>query len=260
MPCCISLVFLCVCAMDYIPNTFHSDNLRSHLDNWKLAECPQFIRDWICNGISLPLNKSPPSFDLPNHVMSNVQKQFVNSKIKDLVKCGVLSESINKPFCISPLGCVSKRNNKFRLITDLRSLNSYIDAPKIVYEGIDTVKDIIQHKDHLVTLDLKNGFFHIPISEAFKKYLGVRWNNKFYVWNSLPFGLSCSPYYFCKVVRSVVTYLRKQALRIVVYVDDFLLLAKPSVIADHTDTLVHTLQDLGFVINLDKSNLQFGNC
>ena len=147
----------------------------------EFAESPQFIRDWIYNSISLPLNKSPSSFDLPKHVMSNVQKQFVNSEIKYLVKCGVLSESINKPFCISPLGCVSKRNNKFRLITDSRSLNSYIDAPKLVYEGIDTVKNIIQYKDHLVTLDLKNGFFHIPISEAIKKYLGVWWNNKFCV-------------------------------------------------------------------------------
>lgn len=30
---------------------------------------------------------------------------------------------------MSPIGCVPKRNNKFRLITDLRKLNAYCDVP-----------------------------------------------------------------------------------------------------------------------------------
>ena len=73
-------------------------------------------------------------------------------------------------------------------------------------------------------------------------------------------GLAVSPYYFCKIVRPVVTYLPSLGIRLSVYVDAFILLAEPRVFIDHVDCLLHTLQDLGWTINPGKSNLATTYC
>ena len=79
---------------------------------------------------------------------------------------------------------------------------------------------------------------------------------KYFSYVVLPFGFSLSPYFFTKVLRPVVKYLRSQGVRLSLYVDDFLICASASVITDHTDLVIHTLNDLGLKINLEKSILR----
>lgn len=86
--------------------------------------------------------------------------------------------------------------------------------------------------------------------------MGFSYKNCYDCWKVLPFGLSCSPYYFNKVIRPVITYLRSIGLRVTVFVDDFLLASNISCITDHVDQLLQTLTDLRFEINLDKSQLK----
>ncbi len=64
-----------------------------------------------------------------------------------------------KQLYISSIHRVRKTQNKWRFCLGLRHLNSHIDCPKFVCEGIDTVKDIIEFGDHLVTCDLRKAFF-----------------------------------------------------------------------------------------------------
>ena len=77
----------------------------------------------------------------------------------------------------------------------------------------------------------------------------------YYTWLTLPFELSASPFFFAKTLRPVKQHLRQQGLRVMTYVDDFLLCAKPGIIDKHCDILVDTLNKLGWQINLEKSHL-----
>ena len=74
--------------------------------------------------------------------------------------------------------------------------------------------------------------------------------NHYYRWTVCPFGLSCSPYYFYKVLRPVITYLRVLGIRVSVFVDDVLLADVAASITDSTDCLLHTLSDLGLLLTL----------
>jgi ribonuclease HI len=141
------------------------------------------------------------------------------------------------------------------LITDLRRLNDYGFPPKFVNEGINDVIELIQPGDKLVTLDIKNGFFHIPVHSSHQKFLGFEWQGKFFQWKCLPFGLNSSPYFFYKTIRPVVEYLRQQGLRVVAFVDDFLLMSHYDHIDDDSKVLVDTLTNLGLCINFAKSLL-----
>ena len=86
--------------------------------------------------------------------------------------------------------------------------------------------------------------------------MGISFEKRYYVWQVLPFGLSASPYFFCKTIRPVIEYLRLHGLRITSYVDDFILMAQELCIQSHKVVLLDTLCKLGWAINYDKSSLQ----
>jgi hypothetical protein len=103
---------------------------------------------------------------------------------------------------------------------------------------------------------MKDFFYHVPVNIEYRDLLGFAFEKKFYRWKVLPFGLNLSPFYCAKVVRPVIAYLRSVAnIKCQVYVDDYIIVAPPACITDHTDMVVTMLEDLGFVINLSKSAL-----
>ena len=84
--------------------------------------------------------------------------------------------------------------------------------------------EILQLDDWFFTFDLHNGYHHVDIFQEHWKYLAFSFpfNGKpcYFLFCSLPFGLSTSPYVFTKLLRPVVVYWRSQSIRISVYLDD----------------------------------------
>lgn len=224
---------------------------------WDNINCSNTVKTWIQEGVPLPFESDNPCgpFKLQNHHLSVSHKHFIDEELSRLIQCGAISEVYSPPQCISPLGCVSKKSGKYRLIVDLRQLNSHLLAAPFQNEDIKAVASVIQPNDLMISVDLKDGFYHVPLHPKYRTYLGVEWKRKFYVWNVLCFGLSISPYYFYKVLRPVTQHLRQMGLRLTVFVDDFLLMADAEHINNHADILVRTLTELGWKINWEKSHL-----
>lgn len=99
-------------------------------------------------------------------------------------------------------------------------------------------------------------FFHVPVHADHQELLGFKFQQKYYKWTVLPFGHCSSPYFFSKVLRPVIAYLRSKGLRVVVYVDDFIILGAKHLIQRQTDFFLKTLQQLGWTVNYDKSSLE----
>lgn len=229
--------------------------LRKSISHWNKIGASDIVRQWILEGVRLPFHEVPDRFELQNHTLSNVQQGFISTEIKRLIECDYIEACEKKPKCVSPLGCVPKRNGKFRLITDLRTLNSFCSPPRYKNEDVRDVASVLKPNDKFISLDIKDGFYHIPVYPVDREYLGFFWSGVYYRWKVLPFGLNSSPYFFAKTVRPVLEYLREIGLRVTVYVDDFLLGASDKHIVDARDQLLHTLEDLGFLINFEKSQL-----
>ena len=105
-------------------------------------------------------------------------------------------------------------------------------------------------------MDLKDGFHHVSVNPEFRTFLGFCWKNQFYVWNVLPFRLRSSPWFFNKLIRCVVQYLRSQNLKLSFWVDDCLLMGKPEDIDHVKSKLLGTLDQLLLCINWEKSSLE----
>ncbi len=73
---------------------------------------------------------------------------------------------------------------------------------------------------------------------------------------SLPFGLSLSPRVFTKVVEAALVPLREQGVRILNYLDDWLILAQSRrQLSAHRDLVLKHLSLLGLRVNWEKSKL-----
>jgi ribonuclease HI len=112
----------------------------------------------------------------------------------------------------------------------------------------------------LVTIDLKDGFHHVPVNDDSVGYLGFEWKKVIYTWNVCPFGLSCSPYFFVKTLRPCIEYFRQQGIRLLCYMDDILIAASPENIIAHRDLVLSVLQGLGWHVNFEKSSLEVKTC
>ena len=234
---------------------FKGNKLRQHLEDWKNIGANNDVLLWIKNGINIPFKSLPDNFSFPNRQFKRHEAYFIRTEIKRLLQAECIKKVNTKPVGVSPLGVVPKKDNKLRLIIDLRHLNSYCEARSVIYEDIKTVIDIVEPDDCIVTADIKHGFHHIGVNIEYQKYLGFQFENQYYVWCVLPFGASFSPYFFSKTLRPVVQYLRQNNVKNVCYVDDFLATDAEDLIEGKKNFLVQTLNRLGLTINFPKSNL-----
>ena len=138
---------------------------------------------------------------------------------------------------------------------DCRLVNVSIDTPSFSQEGLKAVAELIEPGDRLILLDIQDGFHHVSICSEHQTYFGIKWKGNFYVWTSLCFGISCTPYFFYKVLRLVVSFLHENNICLANFVDDFLVMLKEMYIVDHTDFIVQTFKDLGWSLNFEKCDL-----
>ena len=118
------------------------------------------------------------------------------------------------------------------------------------------IRNTIGQGDWACSIDLKDAYFHIPIHQAYRKFLRFIWQDKVFQFVCLPCGLAHSPSIFTKVVREVATTLRQQGIRIHCYLDDWLILAQGNLSCKaHTSVVCSLTASLGFVINQEKSSL-----
>ena len=89
------------------------------------------------------LHEVQDRFELQKHTLSNVQHGFISTEIKRIIEFDNIEVCEKKTKFESPLGCVPKQNGKFRLITDLRTLNLFWLSPRYKNEDVRDVASVL---------------------------------------------------------------------------------------------------------------------
>lgn len=232
------------------------NRLGTYQAEWSKIGTSTTVLDWIRDGVPIPFKKTPCHTRLCNPKFSKVHYEFLQKELSRLLIAGAIEKCTHKPYFISPLNVVPKKDNKFRLITNLKELNTYVDLKTFKQEDVRTCMDLINPGDEMVTLDIQDCFFHFRVHPSVRDYLAFTFAGQTYRWAVLPFGLCISPYYCAKIMRPIVTFLRDyHSMRCQVYVDDWILFSQPKSMDIDKENLLQTLQDLGLLINYKKSNL-----
>jgi hypothetical protein len=119
-----------------------------------------------------------------------------------------------------------KGAGKFRLTVNMRYVNGHLGKKAFKFEGLKDLSDLAERGDHAVSYDLMSGYYHVGLHPRSRTFVGFMWEGKYYVYNCLPFGLSTAPWVFSKVMRELVMLWRKEGIRVLPYLDDFLFMAR----------------------------------
>ena len=111
-----------------------------------------------------------------------------------------------------------------RPIINLKPLNVFVQKIHFKIEDINTALHAIVPGDYLVSIDLKDAYFNIPIFKPHRKFLRFKWSDQTYDITCLPFGYSLAPRVFTKVLKTVISHLRENGYRVVIFLDDILLI------------------------------------
>ncbi len=150
----------------------------------------------------------------------------------------------------SPYFIVPKKGGGLRPILDLRSLNRALH--KLPFKMLMQKRP----RDWFAAIDLKDAYFHVSILPRHRPFLRFAFEGRAYQYKVLPFGLSLSPRIFTKVAEAAIVPLRECGVRILNYLDDWLILAQyRDQLCEHRDMVLHHLSLLGLRVNWEKSKL-----
>ena len=150
-----------------------------------------------------------------------------------------------------------KKDEGFRLVINLKALNKFKAEEQFKMEGFHMVKDLAKPGDWLTKLDLKDVYFLVPIDPSYQKHPQFLWQGVTHQFCCLPFGLSCAPCTFTKLMKPIVAFLRERGIRLIVYLDSLLFLG------NYWKTLLNQMvfvrdlfQTLDLIINDKKSKME----
>jgi ribonuclease HI len=157
---------------------------------------------------------------------------------------------------ISPIFAIPKPNQtgEYRVCIDLRYLNSFLSPRHFKLDSLESALRAVSRGAAFSKTDIASAFSHVRVAKAFRKYLGFRFAGQTYTYLVLPFGMSLSPYLFCKTLRPVIRACRAHGITLFAYVDDILIVSS-TVGKCQSDThfLRSLLTKLGWKIREEKS-------
>ena len=159
----------------------------------------------------------------------------------------------------SPYFIVPKKGGGLRPILDLRVLNRSLHRLPFKMLTQKRIFECIRPQDWFAAIDLKDAYFHVSILPCHRPLLRFAFEGRAYQYKVLPFGLALSPRVFTKVAEAAIVPLKEQGVRILNYLDDWLILASSrEQLCEHRDMVLAHLSRLGLRVNWDKSKLTPG--
>lgn len=169
----------------------------------------------------------------------------------------VIYKNDAKDLVLSPVYTVPKKDSKKRrFVMNLRWINRHLRTEHFKMTTMKDVKSMITKNAFMTKLDLKDCYWQVPVCKEDQRFLSFRWRGVNYSFNSLPFGLSVSPWFVTKLFKPVIAQLQQEGFSAAIYIDDLILVGKnQKECAKATRRAVALLTELGVILNLDKSDL-----
>ncbi len=223
---------------------------------WKKLELSPYFMDTVLEGVHFGLTKHPRRVRESNYVESG-KEEMVDAKWKEWEEKGVIERG--DVHMVMALGTVPKKNGKVRVVHNCKPLNKCVADMPYKLDGIAEVAKFLKKDDWMCSLDLQDGYEHVPIHPEWRKYFGVCWKGQIRRFARLGFGFKLSPIIFQSLMEGVMEEANRRIgyRAVFVYLDDFLIRGKSKRSCTRALRIVLKLLDqLGLRINKEKSKLE----
>ncbi len=236
--------------------------LSHFLHEWeRLPGVSLWVLRTIRTSYTLQFGKNPPCFDGVHLTVVNsaAKASVLQQELSSLLQKGAIEEvpqsEVERGF-FSRYFLVPKRDGGLRPILDLRRLNLSLYKGKYKMLTMRTIMSQVQEGDWFVTIDLEDAYFHIQVVHRHRRFLRFAFGGKAYQYKVLPFGLALAPRTFTKCMDAALAPLRLQGIRVLNYLDDWLILAHSrELVSRHRDIVLGHIHSLGLRMNAKKSVL-----
>lgn len=138
------------------------------------------------------LTDDVPVYEKARH-LSPKEKDIVNGIVQEWLRDGICRPSVSS--YTSPVLLRPKKNG-WRLCVDFRRLNRKVVRDRFPLPIMDDVIDVLQNAVVYSTIDLRNGFFHVPDGQ--------------YEFMKAPFGFTNSPAMFQRLINVIFRQLMQE--------------------------------------------------
>lgn len=241
------------------------------------------VLTWVQRGVRLRFTRRPPQEFHKGGSLKNLtppQKLWWEKERARLMAAGAWEPATSARF-VSKAFLVPKPGvNSWRLVLDLRHLNSFCTAYGMRMETLKKLQRVMSGGEWMASFDLKDGFYALGIAPEHRKYFTFEVAGELLQYAALPMGWNGSPWVFTKFTQVLTSFLRSPKLApqrreflekqgpvvkapgdvgwgctVLHYLDDFLLVARTQEELRHQ---MHFVEDavtaLGLTINYEKSN------
>ncbi|CAG9132461.1 unnamed protein product [Plutella xylostella] len=198
--------------------------------------------------IKIELNDNKPVVYRP-YRLPNVERQVVRDMVNELLDTKIIQESTSD--YASPVLLVKKKNGKYRLCIDYRSLNNKTVKERYPMPIIDEQISRLAGQKYFSALDLASGYYQVPVALESQHLTAFVTPDGQYEFKRMPFGLANAPAVFQRLINKVLGAARfTDALT---YMDDVLI---PSATVDEGLDKLRKILDIfskaNLTLNLEK--------
>ncbi|KAG0736417.1 hypothetical protein G6F23_010961 [Rhizopus arrhizus] len=177
---------------------------------------------------------------LPVHVRDYrrpfAENEQIKKEVDEMLRKKVIEPSTSA-WC-SPVVMIKKHDESWRFCVDFRKLNAVTIKDKFPIGNLNEVLDKLHGCKYLSTIDLKSGFWQIPMDPRDAHKTAFIANGALYQFKVLPFGCVTGPNSFSRFMHGVIQNLP----RVMVYLDDVICFSRTK--EEHEQDLRALLQRL----------------
>ena len=177
-------------------------------------------------------------------------QQEVDNQLEDLHKAGAITPGSGEFAC----GLVLQRkpSGELRLCCDFRRLNTIIRTDHYPLPSLKSLVHSLRGASWFVSLDMKSGYFQLPIHEESQKYLQVISASGVWAWRVLPFGLSLAPGQFQRSLEQVFQDLL-YTHGLLIYLDDLVIFGETKTqVMERLRRVLDRMRSYNLYLNLRK--------
>ena len=212
-------------------------------------------------GYRIPFSRTPLLAPWPllfdSYGLKSLKNLVLEKEIAKLLELGAVERVLSSdPGFYNRIFLVQKTSGSWRPIIDLKCLNRHVTKTRFRMETVQSVLSAVRRNDWMVSIDLKDAYLQVPIHPESRKFLRFSSRGEIFQFRTLCFGLSTAPQVFTRVMAPVAKILHSMGVRLMRYLDDWLVQASSKEACIRArDMVLDLCKELGIIINKEKSSL-----
>lgn len=178
-------------------------------------------------------------------------QQIISRQVDDLLLKGLIEPSASE-YC-SPIVLVKKKDATWRMCVDFRKINENSERDSYPIPHIQNTLNRLKKAQVVSALDLKNGYWQVPISAESRQYTAfIVPGRGLFQWRVMPFGLHSAPATFQRFLDLLISQAYVEFA--VAYLDDIIIFSENfDDHLKHVSIILTRLAEANLQINKDKS-------